>query len=54
MTRCFEIAYELLNTHSDRLTLQQRIVCLVALMGEPERAPLGLIAIAAQVIGERT
>lgn len=53
MTRCFEIAYELLNTHSDRLTLQQRIECHVALMGEPEQAPLALIAIAAMVIGTR-
>lgn len=53
MTRAFECAVALLQDHSDRLTLQQRIECHIALMGEPERAPLGLIALAAQVIGTR-
>jgi hypothetical protein len=52
MTRAFECAIALLQDHSDRMTIQQQIECHIALMGEPELAPLGLIAIAAQVIGE--
>jgi hypothetical protein len=53
MTRAFECAVALLQDHCDRLTVPQRIECLVALMGEPARAPLGLIALAAQIIGTR-
>jgi hypothetical protein len=53
MTRAFECALVLIEDHFYRLTVQQRIECLVALMGEPDRAPLSLIALAAQVIGTR-
>lgn len=53
MTRAYECALVLVQDHADRLSLQQRIACEVALMGEPERAPLELIALAAQLLGER-
>lgn len=52
--RAWECAFVLIDEHRLQLTDDQSITCHVALMGEPEQAPLALIAIAAQVIGERT
>jgi hypothetical protein len=53
MTRAYDCAIALVQDYADRLTLSQRIECEIALLGDPERAPLSMIAIAAQVIGER-
>lgn len=53
MTRAFECAIALIQDHPDRLTLHQLIACEIALLGEPEHAPLGLIALSAQIIGTR-
>lgn len=43
----------LLTQHADRLTIQQRIQCHIAVMAGPDEAPSDVIAIAAQVLGER-
>lgn len=51
--RAWESAFVLLTQHADRLTIHQRIQCHVALMAGPDEAGLGIIALAAQVLGER-
>jgi len=50
--RAWECAY-VLTDHLDRLTTAQAVLVHVGLFAGPERAPLGLIALAAQVLGER-
>lgn len=49
--RAWECAIVLLDR--DDLTVQQRILCHIAVMAGPDHAPLEVIAIAAQVMGER-
>ncbi len=49
--RAWECAIVLLDRND--LTIQQRIVCHIAVMAGPDRASLEVIAIAAQVLGGR-
>jgi hypothetical protein len=51
--RAWECALVLLSDHAERLTMVQRVLCHVALMAGPERAALGVIALAGQVLGDR-
>lgn len=51
--RAWECAFALLSISPD-LTLRQRIECHVALIAGPDAADLGMIALAAQVLGRRT
>jgi hypothetical protein len=51
--RAWESAFVLLQDHTGRLTMVQRVLCHVALMAGPERAALGVIALAGQVLGDR-
>jgi hypothetical protein len=51
--RAWECAVGLLADHAERLTMAQRVLCHVALMAGPERAALGVIALACVVIGVR-
>lgn len=51
--RAWETAVVLLTDYADRLTIQQHIECVIADIAGPDRAPLGVVAIAAQIIGER-
>lgn len=50
----WECALSLLQDYPERLTIHQAVVCHVAAMAGPDDAPLGVIAIAAQVVGART
>lgn len=50
--RAWEAALVLLD-HLDRLTVQQQVACHVAVMAGPDRAGLGVIALACQVLGVR-
>jgi hypothetical protein len=52
-SRAWECAAELLNNYADRLTIAQLIACHIALLAGPILAPLGSIALAAQIIGCR-
>lgn len=52
-SRAFDCAWSLLSEYPERLTVQQCIECHVALMAGPDEAGLGVIAIAAMVIGAR-
>ena len=51
-TRAFECAIAL-EEFADRLTVDQRIAVELALIAGPDRAPLGMIALAAMVLGAR-
>lgn len=51
--RAFECAIAL-GEFADRLTVDQRIAVELALTAGPDRAPLGMIALAAAVLGART
>jgi hypothetical protein len=46
-------AYTLSAGHADRLTQAQRVACEIAVMRDPERAPLDMIALACQILGDR-
>lgn len=52
MSRSWECALVLVQDHADRLTIQQLIECHVALLSA-EQAPLSMIALAADILGER-
>lgn len=51
--RAWESAFVLLAEHADRLTITQQIECQIAVMAGPERAENVVIALAAQILGER-
>lgn len=51
--RAWECAYELAANHPHDLTRAQHILCLTTVMRHPDRAPLELIALAAQILGAR-
>jgi hypothetical protein len=51
--RAWEAVWELAANHSHDLTPAQHIVCLTTVMRHPDRAALEVIALAAQVLGER-
>lgn len=52
MSQAWECAFVLVYEHADRLTVQQLIEAHVALLSA-ERAPLSMIALLADILGER-
>lgn len=51
--RAWEAALVLTEQHQDSLTPQQYILCLTTTLAHPDKAPLELIALASQILGER-
>ncbi len=52
-SRAFDCAWALAADHTERLTPEQFISCVVNVMRGPERADPTIIALAAQIIGQR-
>jgi hypothetical protein len=49
----WDCAWSLLINYPRRLTIQDHVTCLVALLAGPEKAGLGVIPLACVVIGAR-